>query len=173
MRKMFLSCLMVSIMAMPALAGLNFPNIDVKGDLSFKSITADKYLADENVDVVEGTETITRTIPDSKMDNVHLTADLKLSAELADNVELKAVLRNESIQNNGDNDDLFIMQLQTKVYQAYLNVKDIAGVDAVVGRQNIGEKKNALVLQLSSVDAVTLSKKCGPVDVAYVSANGP
>ncbi|MBI4753001.1 hypothetical protein HY793_01330, partial [Candidatus Desantisbacteria bacterium] len=160
MRKLLLSGLMVSVMAMPALAGLNFPDIDVKGDLSFKSITDTDYDSNKNAD--------------DKTDNVQLTANLKLSGELTDNVGLNAVLRNESTQGAAiSNDNLNTVLSQTKVHQVYLNVKDIAGVDAVIGRQNIGEKKNALVYQASKADAIKLSKKCGPVDVTYVSANGP
>lgn len=134
MQKLFLSCLMVSIMAMPALAELNYPNIDVKGNLRFKSITANDYDCNKNVQ--------------DKEDNVQLTAYLKLSAELADKVGLKAVLKNVSAQGvTNSNDTLNTVLSQTTVYHIYFNVKDIAGVDAVIGRQNIGEKKNALVYQ--------------------------
>ncbi|MEK7813535.1 MAG: hypothetical protein AAB296_07215 [Candidatus Desantisbacteria bacterium] len=160
MRKMFLSCLMVSIMAVPALAGLNYPDIDVKGDLSFKSITADDY--DSNSKTAD------------KVDLVQLTADLSLSAELTDNVGLKALLRNATTQGVGSNGNLDSMLSKTDVLQVTLNVNDIAGkVDAVIGRQNIGAKKNALVYQCENGDAITLSTKCGPVDVTYVSVNGP
>ncbi|MBU0700218.1 hypothetical protein KKE26_02820 [bacterium] len=160
MQKLFLSCLMVSIMAMPALAELNYPNIDVKGNLRFKSITANDYDCNKNVQ--------------DKEDNVQLTAYLKLSAELADKVGLKAVLKNVSAQGvTNSNDTLNTVLSQTTVYHIYFNVKDIAGVDAVIGRQNIGEKKNALVYQASSADAIKLSTKVGPVDVTLVSANGP
>ncbi len=160
MRKILLSCLLVGIMAMPALAGLNYPDIDVKGDLSFKSITADKYYS--------STGTVL-----GKVDYVQLVADMSLSAELADNVGLKAVLRNASTQSGGNNADLNAVLSQTTVHNVYLDVKDIAGVDAVIGRQNIGAKKNALVFQSSKADAIKLSKKCGPVDITYISANGP
>ncbi|MDI6781898.1 MAG: hypothetical protein QME49_07350 [bacterium] len=160
MRKIFLSCLMVGIMAMPALAGLNYPDIDVKGDLSLKSITADDY--DNNSKISD------------KEDYVQMTAKLLLSADLTENVGLKATLRNVSKQGAGNNGNLDAVLSQTEVYQVNLDVKDIAGkVDAVIGRQNIGEKKNALVYQSSTADAIKLSTKCGPVDVTYVSANGP
>lgn len=159
MQKLFLSCLMVSIMAMPALAGLNCPSFDVKGNLSLKSITGQDY-------------TQAGVLAD-KTDNVQLFADLKLSAELAENVGLTTVLRNISTQGAGNNADLDKVLGSTTVFQVYLDVKDIAGVNAVIGRQGIGEKKNSLVFQSSRADAIKLSKKCGPVDVTYVSANGP
>ncbi|MBI4777676.1 hypothetical protein HY792_01945 [Candidatus Desantisbacteria bacterium] len=82
MRKILLSCLMVSIMAMPALAGLNFPDIDVKGKLSLKSITADDY-------------EFNSTTAD-KVDYVELYTDLTLSAKLTDDVSVTTVLRNIS-----------------------------------------------------------------------------
>jgi len=154
MRKLLLSGLMVSVMAMPALAGLNYPNVSVKGDLSLKSITDTNVLK-------------------AKQDYVQLVSKLLLSGELTDNVGLNATLRNVSTQGNSDNADLNAVLSLTEVYQVNLTVKDIAGVDAVIGRQNIGEKKNALVFQSSTADAIKLSRKCGPVDVTVVSANGP
>lgn len=141
-----------------AFAALNYPDINISGDVSVKAIDV------TNLD----------DFKDDAGTNINtIQSDLKLSlaSNLADNVALSALLQKEIRNYGGPEDSVTGLQNDTSVKRANLKLSKIAdNVDLTVGRQEVGQRFNSLVAYYYGADGIVANTAVGPVNLMVATA---
>jgi len=139
-------------------AGLNYPDIDVNGQVSIRATDV------ENMDDFKDNAGTNINAIESRL-------RLYLSSDLAKNVKLSTMLEKGRRTYGDKADTLQGVQDNLAIKHANLAINGIADkVDLVVGRMEYGKKFNSLVCYTLDIDGISAKMACGPVDVTLVDA---
>lgn len=154
----YLLASLVVLLVSSSWAGVNYPDIDVTGEISIKAINANNYDGDKK--------------ESDKKNYVQQRTRLYLKGELTDGVTANAMaqkMSDGSKMGSADQKKMKDYSTELELKRAYLTVSDVADlVTLTIGKQQIGTKFNSLVYYNSSADAIKGNMTCGPIDLTMV-----
>lgn len=154
----YLLASLVVLLVSSSWAGVNYPDIDVTGEISIKAINANNY---------DGLKTAS-----DKQNYVQQRTRLYLKGELTEGVTANAMaekMNSGSKMGSAAAKQVKDYSTELELKHAYLTVADVVDlVDLTIGRQKIGTKFKSVVYYNNSVDAIKGNMTCGPVDLTMV-----
>jgi len=154
MRKVYLLGVIMAMLTTPVLAGLNYPDIDVSGEIKVTGTTTNNAadFKDYDKDKMVGEDS-------GNKDKVETRVRVNMKAGLSEGVAAYADFEYPSYTIWGDEgkngETINSIEDNTYLRHAYLTIADVFGlpVDLSIGRQGIGKNNHELVMYFDSINA--------------------